>query len=638
MSDFPEREDFSTPEAAYAVINRVMASGNEGAWRRISVREIRKRLPPANAEKKEVKPEVAKRWLNAHIVEVWIYRDKYARIIAESPGDPVWPFDLRLVELEDGKWLNRGQDGAKSLEAARTHSARSVAFVAKRPARPPIDHPESYLESFVEFLRTEGSDPLTFVLQALKDHRVTIMGEIHHRPLYWAFNSLLVTQPDFPRHVGTIYMELPSNDQALVDEFLTAQQMDRTPIIKMLRDMLWMGWPDQPMMDFFTTVWMVNQQLPSQLQLRIVLVDMQRPWMEIKEKGDWDTYDVDRDHFMAANILKDIETRPTERRNALFIVGVGHTMLNLEYIEGYPMKSAGWHLRRELGAQNAFAIFQHRPVMTNMGRVDGRIHLGLFDSAFAALGNKPIAFSLSRGPFGEQPYDCSPDKPSACSRYRDGYSAYLFLGPLEHEVFSPLIAGFYTDEFVKELERRYHLMHGKSWSQAYKRESNAASFIAWMGAGWGTPRKWRNSLGPMNAWQHGDDWERIIRTQKHQDALEHPQVIIRSASRLFDAIQTADYNHPQTVRRLNYTAHHWVDVWSEWVCKTFRHNPIVSVELGEVSAGQDDRPTVPYSLTLKNGKRLEGRLPFQYLPRQERWQAWTGLDWHLTNAQNPGDK
>jgi len=177
----------------------------------------------------EVRPEHAQKWFNARIVEVRIYREKYGAVIAELPGDTV-RFDMRSVELEDGKWLDRGQDVLSGLEAARKKFARYCAFSAKRPARPQIEDPEAYLKPFVDFLKTESKEPATFVLEALKHHKVVIMGEHHHRPLYWAFNSLLVTQPDFSRHVGTVYMELPSNDQALVDEFLAASEMDPVPI------------------------------------------------------------------------------------------------------------------------------------------------------------------------------------------------------------------------------------------------------------------------------------------------------------------------------------------------------------------------------------------------------------------------
>jgi len=44
--------------------------------------------------------------------------------------------------------------------------------------------------------------------------------------------------------------------------------------------------------------------------------------------------------------------------------------------------------------------------------------------------NKRLAFALESGPFGRQPFDAFPDRPAA-GTYRDGYDAYLYLGPLE---------------------------------------------------------------------------------------------------------------------------------------------------------------------------------------------------------------
>ena len=113
------------------------------------------------------------------------------------------------------------------------------------------------------------------------------------------------------------------------------------------------------MLDFFRTVWEVNQKLPEPQRLRIVLVDMARPWKEIKRREDWRKYDVDRDQFMAENIVRDLEKHAADKRHALFIVGYGHAMVNLTWPGGEPMKSAGWHLREKLGEANVFAVFPH---------------------------------------------------------------------------------------------------------------------------------------------------------------------------------------------------------------------------------------------------------------------------------------
>ncbi len=648
VCDYPEQEDLSTPEAAYAVINRVMASGEEGAWRRISIKRIKERLPAADAQKKEVKPQIAKERLNARIVEVRIFQGRHAVVIAEVPREGKPPlFDGRIVELENGKWLNAGHSYYKTIKHARSTFAGYCAQYVDKPVRPKIDDPDSYLKPFVDFLKTKGQEPKPFVMKALAKYKVVIMGEIHHRPLYWAFSSSLVAHPDFAKHVGTIYMELPSNDQDLVDKFLANETCDTMPVIEMLRDMLWMGWPDQPMLDFFMSVWMANQNLEPGKSLRIALVDMQRPWEKIQKREDWREYDVDRDQFMADNIVRDMRDHPNEKRNRLFIVGVGHTALNFKYFEGSPVPMAGYHLQKQLGPDNVYAICQHQCAMTNWGRVDGRVCLGLFDSAFEAIGNKPIAFTLENGPFGGQPYDASPDR-KVDSTYRDGFNAYLYLGPPEYEVFSPLIAGFYTDDFVKEMDRRYRLMRGKGLVEGCRlARLDSESFIRWMSS-WGKPRKWRTQLGPTTAWHWGSNWKEEIQESKHKYALEHPEVIRKVAEDFFEFIRTADYDFFLDPNNIN--AHHkFIEYtalraytggegsWIDWICTTFKSNPIKSVELGEVFrknvasvwGGKPGIPAIHYKLTLQDGTVLKGDLPFAYKVIYQRWNGELGVDWHL---------
>ena len=130
------------------------------------------------------------------------------------------------------------------------------------------------MKPFVEFLKREATDPQPFVLKVLADYPVVILGEVHNRPRYWAFNTALVRSPDFARAVGVIYLEFPINDQPLLDRFLAAPTNDPAPVVEMLRDMFEMGWPDQPTVEFCQAVWEVNQTLPKEQRLRIVLVDM----------------------------------------------------------------------------------------------------------------------------------------------------------------------------------------------------------------------------------------------------------------------------------------------------------------------------------------------------------------------------
>ncbi|MCP4713198.1 MAG: hypothetical protein GY869_31595 [Planctomycetes bacterium] len=123
VSDFPEKEDFSTPESAYAVICRVIAGGGgERVWRRISF-DYPFSWSSLWEERQYVSPAREKKWLNAEILEVRIYQQA-AVVLADISDDPESPeIDLRYVVLADGEWLNRGQDeSVGSLAAARARA------------------------------------------------------------------------------------------------------------------------------------------------------------------------------------------------------------------------------------------------------------------------------------------------------------------------------------------------------------------------------------------------------------------------------------------------------------------------------------------------------------------------------------
>ncbi len=646
VSDFPAKEDFSTPEATYTVINRALAEGNKGIWRRISVKRRRERMPQEDAERVTVSAEIAQQWLNAVILEVRIFSGFHAVVIAKMTRVSGTSFiDYRLVDLEDGKWLNVGASWYGSVEEARSNFSKSCAEYVKKPVFAKIENSKTYIRPFVKFLEKEAKEPESFVMNALTTYKLVIIGEIHHRPRYWSFLSSIVTNPEFPKHVGVIYMELPSNNQKLIDNFLSEKELDIKPVIKTLQDVLWMGWPDQAMLDFFITVWMVNQNLDYEQKLRVVLVDMQRPWSEIQKRDDWGKYEKNsRDEQMANNIISDISKHP-EKRNSLFIVGVAHAMLGFKYFDGSSLTSAGWYLKKELGQKNVYAFFPHCAVGTNWGRIDGRINLGLFDSAFAEIGNKPIAFPLTTGPFGKRQFDALSDEP-VNSSFSDGYSAYLYLGPLETEIFSPIIAGFYTNEFVKEIDKRYQIMFDKSLTEGCGlARLDSESFIEWMSNDWGKPRwSWREKfLGPITAWHNGGrNWKETIRNEKHLHAMEHTEEITQAAKQLFENIRDANYDYfinskiPDVWNEFPtagyYTAYMGHNELVEWICKTFKNNPIVSITTGEVFVNENKLPTVPYKLSLKDGTVLEGNLPFEYElidGDKPHWHGIEGIDWHL---------
>jgi hypothetical protein len=153
----------------------------------------------------------------------------------------------------------------------------------------------------------------------------------------------------------------------------------------------------------------------------------------------------------------------------------------------------------------------------------------------------------------------------------------------------------------------------------------------------------RKNLGKLIL-TNGLDMVKII-SEKQASAMEHPEEIVEAAEQLFEKIRNADYEHflKKGVHWSSfpivgyYQTHHWFDVLVKWICTTFKDNPIVKVELGEIFENPEvinqktGLPTVPYKLTLKDGTVLEGNLPFEYNfdGGKGHWHGIQGIDWHI---------
>jgi beta-lactamase regulating signal transducer with metallopeptidase domain len=126
VADFPAGEGFSTPEAAYATINR-MDWDDPSSWQKVTVARKAARMGGSGSEpKRTVDPEWAKVLHNARIREVLVWNMTRAAVIAELPQELsskkiVEPIDVRFLQLENGRWLNTGNGGFSSVEAAKTH-------------------------------------------------------------------------------------------------------------------------------------------------------------------------------------------------------------------------------------------------------------------------------------------------------------------------------------------------------------------------------------------------------------------------------------------------------------------------------------------------------------------------------------
>jgi hypothetical protein len=495
LEAMPPARDLSTPEGAYTAVIRVLLEGGELSP--LFAKALQERVPKGVIKPRSEKTQALLRPLR--LEEVHQLGDGAAVVATLGDGQ----LTVRYLEFEEGRWASLGEDEAGSLEKGRKLAARFLSGKVKAVRQAPAAQPDAKLATFVKHLRTCGAEPKELLLEAMASHRLTALGEIHARPLSWAAYTRLVQDPRFAQRVGTLYLELPRNGQGLMDRFLASDTLDPEPVVEILRDVQHAGMPDQALVGFLCELWKVNRALPPEGRLRVRLVDQDWNWREIRTKEDAPRLTQDRDPLMAQAILEDL-AGPAGARNAVFLVGYLHLPGKLapKLDPASPIQNAGTLLRERLGA-GLFTVLQHGPVLTNRGgEVHGRVRGGLFDEAFARLGNRPVAFPLAGSPFGLEPFDSSWDLRNCQGTYGGAFDAYLYLGPLEGETFSPIIPGFYTEAYAREVERRCRLVYAEGIKDVEDlKGSDAAALTEGALRLWGRPRTWAAGLGPMEAWR-----------------------------------------------------------------------------------------------------------------------------------------
>jgi beta-lactamase regulating signal transducer with metallopeptidase domain len=137
VSEFPEKEDFSTPESVYSAINRISAKGDISGWERASVKELAEKLA---VEKKRGKMDVPAEWakvlLNAEILEVCVWKNEavvMAKLLQEFSTQEIRrPIDVRHLRLENNRWLNVGNDRVDTVAEGELMFKRRVSELAKK--------------------------------------------------------------------------------------------------------------------------------------------------------------------------------------------------------------------------------------------------------------------------------------------------------------------------------------------------------------------------------------------------------------------------------------------------------------------------------------------------------------------------
>jgi len=441
LKEFKDTMDLSSPLKSFISISYIMANGRNRLWRKVST-QLFTDLPDSTAPDTKLSDEKKDRYLNSTIKLMITYKDSLARIISQLK-DTIYL--IRCVGLENGKWINWGEDYRRSLDAAKERCYQDADYIlgnlrkSMKFAKIPTD-----TLSFVDYLNKRGRDSKEFVLEKLKQYRLVLYGEIHRRKVSWDFLQQVVGDKRFPDKTGVIFMELGSNKQQEMDQFYANKSIDRELLLNIFKDYMIDGWDDKGKFDFLISVWNLNQGLPENKKIKVVLVDTPRIFTEEGRKSDT----IDRNQFMAQEIFDYLGSNK-DRRNALFIVGSGHVLKSLE--------SAGSLLSKKMPS-DCYMIFTHCPRMDNIAIIHDRIRHGMFDYAFYKHGDIPVAFDLKGSPFGKEPFDGL--YLDGWGSYQDNFDGYIFLGSLDKEPNGELLLDMYDENFIKEIDRRYKLYGG----------------------------------------------------------------------------------------------------------------------------------------------------------------------------------
>ncbi|GHU80925.1 hypothetical protein FACS1894145_7760 [Bacteroidia bacterium] len=427
IKDFIIDNDFSTPLNAFVSIQHLIANGRYRELDKKSSFRFHVRNQEESVDEETTKEFQAK-LLNCEIKMLIIYCDSVAAVITKAPDVDYYTY--RFLNLEQGIWVNGGEDMGKSFEQAnnKVHAILPLRLMMLRRTNEILNTPTD-TTAFVNYLKENGEAPKQFLLEALAEHKLVIFGERHRREISWQLLKDLINDPDFSKVTGTVFMELQSYKQSEIDKFFhNTVCMDSAIIIDIYQDMQLPGWFDKGGFEFLITLWKLNKKLPDHEKIKVVFTDFQPPFRIINTPKEWQDFKnnaTKRNTHMANVIEQTIKTSSDSRHN-LFIVGYGHAYKSpaiAEYGESPEGDfSAANQLVKRFSDKDVFSIRVHT------SGINGYARGGIFDNAFVKNGGYPVAFQLKGSPFGKEIIEEWAYEKEDFVSFENNYDGYIYLG------------------------------------------------------------------------------------------------------------------------------------------------------------------------------------------------------------------
>ncbi|MBI3412291.1 MAG: hypothetical protein HY040_28565 [Planctomycetes bacterium] len=385
------------------------------------------------------------------------------------------------------------------------------------------------LRPYVEVLQQHGVEPVRYVAGALAKHDLVIFDDALHTAVEpFDFYRQLIKDESFQKHAPAIFLELiPSNKQWHLDAYLNADSDDRRLLYPAFQDNAnGLGFNYKTYFDFLQAVRAVNQTLPAERRLKVFGVGGPTYWAEIQTPADLAQYyksTMGYDHHMYHTILGELDQFRANKKGIL-LTNTRHAYKGIKRKDGQYFWNTGtffaqWHpgkahsIRLHNMTLSIQALKSPNPkkgkTLEGMERIDFkfvRMAQGLWDSAYRAHGDRPVAIPLAGNAFGQEAYignhqlDAMPSQ-----KIQDAYDALIFLAPIEKLRQTALVDFIYTPAFKEELKRRYRLQQTEAQlAQLYKQNGvdNLDALIAkTLVASPERPQTQAKTAGPIDEWK-----------------------------------------------------------------------------------------------------------------------------------------
>ncbi len=130
----------------------------------------------------------------------------------------------------------------------------------------------------------------------MRRYPVVAVSEIHHNIQIHNFLRRLISASCFTDQAPTIAVEFGNSlYQPIMDRYIRGESIRVEDLRSVWRyTTQFMVWDDPVYEQFFQTVRAVNQSLPPDRQIRVLLADPPVDWTKVKSKADFEPY-ADRD-------------------------------------------------------------------------------------------------------------------------------------------------------------------------------------------------------------------------------------------------------------------------------------------------------------------------------------------------------